>query len=488
MRFTFHQQQRKNMNVMKKSPNQRISACLIVKDEEELLPKCLKSIKNAVDEIIIVDTGSIDNTVTIAKNFGAKVYYHSWNDSFSEARNHCLKYASGDWILQIDADEELEQADIIKLKSAINNANYNAIAVAIHSTIKDNYHTFYNIRIFRRGKGFYRDIIHEQVVIEGNRLSTEIRFYHHGYNLDENKMKKKWQKTTRLLQKQIEQNKFNSFAWFNLIRNYRTQELFNDGIISGEKALTIFIPCTGTKHPGMSISMHHYAMITYETANCYLHRAVTAKAKKLCYNALSKLKAEGSAPEKIDLIFTLACAYLKEGSYHKAIEYFTRFLYLREWQLNNMDTNSFMTDTLGYDYAAHNGIGYCLGNLGQWNIAINHLEKAIALNPRYRNAYDNLALCFKSTGDLNNAIRTLLKTVSEDIADDTVWLHLGELQIKQNAYEKAIPYFEKYLKEHPADKNVLLEIAWCYEKLGHLEAAMIGYRSAEVFKESISSK
>lgn len=125
------------------------------KNEEELLPNCLNSIKKVVDEIIIVDTGSIDNTVTIAKEFGAKVYHHSWNDSFSEARNHCLQYASGDWIFQIDADEELEQADIMKLKEAISNPKYNAIAVAIHSAIQDNYHTFYNIRIL----GVVRDSI-----------------------------------------------------------------------------------------------------------------------------------------------------------------------------------------------------------------------------------------------------------------------------------------------------------------------------------------
>lgn len=165
---------------MIKSQRQRISACMIVKNEEELLPNCLNSIKKVVDEIIIVDTGSIDNTVTIAKEFGAKVYHHSWNDSFSEARNHCLQYASGDWIFQIDADEELEQADIMKLKEAISNAKYNAIAVAIHSAIQDNYHTFYNIRIFRRGKGFYQGIIHEQLTVEGDRLSAAIRLYHYG--------------------------------------------------------------------------------------------------------------------------------------------------------------------------------------------------------------------------------------------------------------------------------------------------------------------
>ena len=77
-----------------RKPN--ISACMIVKNEEEFLPNCLNSIKDAVDEIIIVDTGSTDNTIAIAKNFGAKVYHHPWNDSFSEARNRYLNYASGD--------------------------------------------------------------------------------------------------------------------------------------------------------------------------------------------------------------------------------------------------------------------------------------------------------------------------------------------------------------------------------------------------------
>ena len=63
-------------------------------------------------KLLLSIQGSTDNTIAIAKNFGAKVYHHPWNDSFSEARNRYFNYASGDWILQIDADEELEQADI----------------------------------------------------------------------------------------------------------------------------------------------------------------------------------------------------------------------------------------------------------------------------------------------------------------------------------------------------------------------------------------
>ncbi|HHT9121517.1 MAG TPA: tetratricopeptide repeat-containing glycosyltransferase family 2 protein [Candidatus Wunengus sp. YC63] len=456
----------------------KISACMIVKNEEEFLPNCLNSIKDVVDEIIIVDTGSTDNTVTIAKEFKAKVYHHPWNDSFSEARNHCLNHASGDWILQIDADEELERSDIPILRDAINTDSYNGIIIAIHSIVKDGTHKFYHPRIFRRGKGFYKDIIHEQTIIEGERLPTEIRLYHYGYNLDEKKMRIKWQRTTHLLKKQIAQNKHDSFAWFNLVRNYRIQDSFQDGINAGEEALKIMSPVPFSNHDKTDISLHHYVMIIYETANCHLYNEDYSKAKELCHFALSKLAELKIEPENIDLIFTLACIYLKEGDYRKAIDYFERFLLLREWYLKNINKISLMVDTMGYDYTAYNGLGICSGKLGHLQTAIDYLQKAIASNTKYLTPYKNLALCYLSEENLVEATNTLLRTISEGIADDEVLLHLGELYIKQEAYEKAIPYLEAHLKTYPENKDTLLNIARCYEKLGHWEAALVGYKSA----------
>ena len=491
---------------MKNILSPKISACMIVKNEEEFLPNCLNSIKDVADEIIIVDTGSSDNTVTIAKEFKAKVYHHPWNDSFSEARNHCLSHASGDWILQIDADEELEQADIPKLRLAIRDNRYNGIIIAVQSIIKDGLHTFYHPRVFRRGKGFYKDIIHEQTIIEGERLPTEIRLYHHGYNLDEKKMRTKWQRTTHLLKKQIAQNKHDGFAWFNLIRNYRIQDSFQDGIDAGEEALKILSPDSFSKHggtltvqhphltspppsweelgegdepiQGTNVNLHHYVMIIYETANCHLYNENYSKAKELCHFALSKLAGLKIEPENIDLIFTLACIYLKEGDYRKAIYYFERFLLLREWYLKNIDKISLMVDTMGYDYTAYNGLGICSVKLGHLQTAIDYLKKAIASNTKYLIPYKNLAICYSSKENFTEATNTLLKTISEGIADNEVLLHLGELYIKQEAYEKAIPYLEAHIKTCPENKDILLNIARCYEKLGHWEAALIGYKSA----------
>ena len=237
-------------------------------------------------------------------------------------------------------------------------------------------------------------------------------------------------------------------------------------------------PVPFSNHDKTDINLHHYVMIIYEAANCYLYNENYSKAKELCHFALSKLAELKIEPENIDLIFTLACTYLKEGDCRKAIDYFERFLLLREWYLKNINRISLMVDTMGYDYTAYNGLGICSGTLGHLQTAIDYLQKAIASNTKYLTPYKNLAICYLSEENLVEATNTLLKTISEGIADNEVLLHLGELYIKQEAYEKAIPYLEAHIKTCPENKKTLLNIARCYEKLGHWEAALIGYKSA----------
>ena len=194
--------------------------------------------------------------------------------------------------------------------------------------------------------------------------------------------------------------------------------------------------------------------------------------------SLLKLAESNVEEENIDIIFTLACVYLKEGDYRKAITYFVKFLSLREWHLHNINNISLMVDTIGYDYSAYNGLGYCFGQLGQLQTAINYLQKAISSNARYLTSYKNLVLCYLRMENLTEAVNTLLKTISEGIADSDVFLHLGELYIKQESYEKAIPHLEAYVRIYPGNKDALLNIARCYERLGHWGAALVGYKSA----------
>jgi len=96
-----------------------LSLCLIVKNEEKYLWRCLESLYKYVDEIIITDTGSTDKTLEIAKKYTDKIYHFKWIDDFSAARNYCQSYASWDYILWMDGDEYFLENDIIEFKKRL---------------------------------------------------------------------------------------------------------------------------------------------------------------------------------------------------------------------------------------------------------------------------------------------------------------------------------------------------------------------------------
>jgi glycosyltransferase involved in cell wall biosynthesis len=101
-----------------KSPaNPKISLCMIARNEEGFLGDCLRSVRDVVDEMIVVDTGSSDSTAQIASDFGARVFRFEWTDDFSEARNQSIEQARGDWILILDADETLAKCDAGKIRA-----------------------------------------------------------------------------------------------------------------------------------------------------------------------------------------------------------------------------------------------------------------------------------------------------------------------------------------------------------------------------------
>jgi glycosyltransferase involved in cell wall biosynthesis/Tfp pilus assembly protein PilF len=108
------------MEIRMESPNRTsISLCMIVRNEEQLLPRCLASLKPIVDEMVVVDTGSTDSTKVLAGIFGAKIFDFSWHDDFSAARNYALSQANGSWILVLDADEVIATQDHVRIRDAI---------------------------------------------------------------------------------------------------------------------------------------------------------------------------------------------------------------------------------------------------------------------------------------------------------------------------------------------------------------------------------
>jgi GT2 family glycosyltransferase/Flp pilus assembly protein TadD len=139
------------------STQSSLSICMIVKNEELSLAKCLMSVKPVADEIIVVDTGSADKTKAIASALGAKVFDFPWTNDFSEARNYSLSKASGGWILVLDADELVSPLDHDKLKKLINSKAEKRVA---YTMVTRNYTDQAGSRDWSANEGRY---IHEEI-------------------------------------------------------------------------------------------------------------------------------------------------------------------------------------------------------------------------------------------------------------------------------------------------------------------------------------
>jgi len=164
---------------------------MIVKDEEEFLPRCLSSAKEAVDEIIVVDTGSTDRTMEIARDFGARVIEAAWVDDFSAVRNIGLEPAGGDWILYLDADEELEPDAVPLIREAVENSEFEGYMLNIVNLQGEDPETATETtspspRLFRnKPRHRFRGIIHEQVTFDESKSGSigmlAARVRHYGY-------------------------------------------------------------------------------------------------------------------------------------------------------------------------------------------------------------------------------------------------------------------------------------------------------------------
>lgn len=162
-----------------------ISLCMIVKNEEAVLERCLDSVKDAVDEIIIVDTGSTDKTVSIAKKYTEKVFEFDWVYDFSAARNYSFSKAEMDYQMWMDADDILPQEEKAKLLALKETIEYDAVDMV---TMK--YYTHFDDkgnpiltstreRLMKREKNFeWQDPVHECIPLTENILHTDITIWH----------------------------------------------------------------------------------------------------------------------------------------------------------------------------------------------------------------------------------------------------------------------------------------------------------------------
>ncbi|WP_077619690.1 glycosyltransferase [Bacillus sinesaloumensis] len=185
-----------------------LSICMIVKDEEKVLKRCLESICGIADEIIIADTGSIDKSKEIAAKYTDMVFDYKWEGDFSKARNFAASKASGDWILVIDADEFVDRENFMAFKDdlKLNPPDFNILAVQIVNFVgqngKDTALNFHERLYINDGKISYYRNIHELLKHRDSKESkgySKFQIYHSGYMKNVVNEKEKSKRNLKLL-------------------------------------------------------------------------------------------------------------------------------------------------------------------------------------------------------------------------------------------------------------------------------------------------
>lgn len=208
-----------------------MSLCMIVKNEEEVLERCLLSCQDLFDEIIIVDTGSTDKTKEIASRYTPHVYDFVWVDDFSKARNFSFSKATSDYIMWLDADDIILAEDLEKLKSLKNKLDgIDVVMLKYNIAFDDNGNptfSYYRERILKREKQFkWQDRVHEFLVIDGNIVKEDIAITH-------NKIKKAGKRNLKIY-RQMEKDNYPFTA-----RNYYYygRELYDNHLLKDSKRI-----------------------------------------------------------------------------------------------------------------------------------------------------------------------------------------------------------------------------------------------------------
>jgi len=211
---------------------------MIVKNEEALLENCLNSVKNLVSEIIIVDTGSTDNTKIISRKFTNLIFDYKWENDFASARNYSLSKATGDWILILDADEYIDINTINVLKAFIKDPKYmEIISAKIESIYSDGRKTFHCMtRFFKNNVGLkFKYKLHEQLFSEKDEIKlyklNGFNIYHNGYSSEYKNRTEKLFRNEIILLDQIKEDPTTAFHYYNLQNVYHSQKRFSESLI-----------------------------------------------------------------------------------------------------------------------------------------------------------------------------------------------------------------------------------------------------------------
>lgn len=314
-----------------------LSIVMMVKNEENILEKTLKSLsalRNSIEsELIIVDTGSTDNTIRIAKQYTEKVYFHNWNDDFSSMRNISISYAKGEWLLILDADEVLiDYSNIIKFFESGLNKKFNSASVRLknlYSFDKKLYGYCSVLRFFKNLDFKYCGKVHEQPMYKNPIFNNIADFEHYGYLFEDEEIRiNKVKRNEKLLLEELKEDEKSPYTNYQIGKNLIILGKYQEALDYLEKSYKLYSKLEIV--PGYLIT---------NLAKVYLYLGKAKKCEKLCLKYINKDR------NNIDIYYHIAQAQVDLGKYENSIDSYKRYIYLLDNYEMSTQANSLLSDT-----------------------------------------------------------------------------------------------------------------------------------------------
>lgn len=504
----------------------KFSLCMIVKNEAENLAPCINSVKPVMDEIIVVDTGSTDNTKEIAERLGAKVFDFPWCDDFSAARNESIRYATGNYILWLDGDDRVDESEVKKiglLKKRVPFKRNEAYYVIVNNQSPiDGESRYYQMRIFPRVKGvLFEGRVHEQVFHNLGRMGiklvrTDIVIRHTGYH-DAGAVITKSERNLRIIEEALKSDPDNFLLHYNAARtlgiNRQAEAIAhmkriteNDMIRKNEKQLFLQASLLLGKYH-TDLKLYDEAISIYKNLSCdfedsgLIHiflgqtlfsvgnykEAIEALRKSMIY----EIKVD-FFPVNLDQLhyyqyYTLGQCYLETGESDLAKEMFIKslnrhrdhFKSLEVLGLLSLKDQKFKDAIVYYERAIQEGgvsdsnyanIGLAYRKLGLCIEAEKSLIKALEINPQRIEALTNLGHLYHKNDDSPRAVHCFTKALNLDPNLKDVRLALSDIYFRLSDIENLVGQCDALLRDLNLPRNVVLEnfseLSSLYEKIG----------------------
>lgn len=440
-----------------------LSLCMIVKNEEATLGFCLDAVKSYVDQIVIVDTGSTDETKNIAQKYTEDVFDFQWCNDFSAARNFSLSHAAHDWVLILDADEVVVDFNLESLRASIKNNPQKVGRIKRINPFESNGSTQKFVervnRLFNRHFFEYSGLIHEQVVRKDQKkystFHVDIAVNHEGYTKEVLNRTKKLTRNIEMLKMALLEKPKDPYLHYQLGKSHYMSKLYEDAYQNFSAALKLK-PDLQFEYVKDLVESYGYAMIN---TNRY-QEAITLE-KYADYYAIS--------PE---YNFLMGLIYMNNALFSKAIDSFKRCLVDGEYSIDGINSYQplynigVIHEVLGDKYKAisfyKQAKDYSVSKARIKEMKNQLIKKYDA---ELKSILDDLNEGLIEQADLKISILKDIKLTSDLI------FYEGMVNLIRGDYKESIKQFKAVCEENASNFDALFNLAFAYIQVNRHEDA-----------------